>query len=202
MPKISKIKKPIWCPNASYFGYAKSTVAEGDVICFKTHHQDESYTETYGRVLGRANDDGLGNPLPKKPGHLVILVMSPTMTHAYIRFAAVEDVIEVRSPDQFRTFVKWFFNSKLPSFESLDKAVNYGAISASYIDEHLDVEGNLPEDWMERRYSRSMARLDADKSAKPLTRLVAHVNPGDCVGPGITKADAIEDIQTGKRTPL
>ena len=33
------------------------------------------------------------------------------------------------------------------------------------------------------------ARLDADKTAKPLTKLVGHAKIGDCVGPGVTVAD-------------
>ncbi len=46
------------------------------------------------------------------------------------------------------------------------------------------------------------ARLDADRTAKPLTRLVGHARFGDCVGPGTTPADALEDVETGDRTPL
>jgi len=46
------------------------------------------------------------------------------------------------------------------------------------------------------------ARLDADKTAKPLTRLVGHIRPLQRVGPGLVKADAIEVVATGKRTQL
>jgi hypothetical protein len=46
------------------------------------------------------------------------------------------------------------------------------------------------------------ARLDADRTATPLTRLVGHGREGDCLGPGTTQADALEDIATGKRTPV
>lgn len=46
------------------------------------------------------------------------------------------------------------------------------------------------------------ARLDADRKAKPRTRLVGHARRGDCVGPGSVAADAIEDVGTGARTPL
>lgn len=35
------------------------------------------------------------------------------------------------------------------------------------------------------------ARLDVDRSARPLTELVAHVMPGTLCGPGITQPDAI-----------
>jgi hypothetical protein len=46
------------------------------------------------------------------------------------------------------------------------------------------------------------ARLDADRTAKPKTRLVGHAKRGDCVGPGSVQPDALEDTATGKRTPL
>lgn len=46
------------------------------------------------------------------------------------------------------------------------------------------------------------ARLDADRKAKPRTRLVGHARTGECVGPGTVQADALEDVETGKRTPL
>lgn len=46
------------------------------------------------------------------------------------------------------------------------------------------------------------ARVDPTGTAKPLTRLLGHGRFGDCQGPGITKADTLEDTATGKRTPL
>jgi hypothetical protein len=46
------------------------------------------------------------------------------------------------------------------------------------------------------------ARLDTDGTAEPKTRLLGHGRFGDCQGPGITKADTLEDTATGKRTPL
>jgi hypothetical protein len=46
------------------------------------------------------------------------------------------------------------------------------------------------------------ARLDADRKAKPRTRIIGHGRAGDCQGPGITRPDAIEDTETGERTPL
>lgn len=46
------------------------------------------------------------------------------------------------------------------------------------------------------------ARLDAEGTAKPKTRLVGHARAGDCVGPGTVFADAIENVATGERTSL
>lgn len=46
------------------------------------------------------------------------------------------------------------------------------------------------------------ARLDADRVAKPKTRLVGHAREGERVGPGLVQPDAIEDTATGVRTPL
>lgn len=45
------------------------------------------------------------------------------------------------------------------------------------------------------------ARLDAERTAKPLTRIIAHVQAGEMVGPGITVPMALE-TETGDRIPL
>jgi hypothetical protein len=45
------------------------------------------------------------------------------------------------------------------------------------------------------------ARLDADGTAAPKTRIVGHARHGDVAGPGITKPDAYE-AEDGGRTPL
>lgn len=45
------------------------------------------------------------------------------------------------------------------------------------------------------------ARLDADRTAKPRTRIVGHARVGDVAGPGITKPDAYE-AEDGARTAL
>jgi len=44
------------------------------------------------------------------------------------------------------------------------------------------------------------ARLDADGTARPLTRLLGHVRAGDCVGS--VRADTIEVVATGNRVAL
>jgi len=46
------------------------------------------------------------------------------------------------------------------------------------------------------------ARLDEDGTATPKTRLIGHAQAGERVGPGLTRADAIEDTTTGERTSL
>jgi len=44
------------------------------------------------------------------------------------------------------------------------------------------------------------AREDTDKTAKPLTRLVGHVQAGQCVGPTTRTEDLyLEDAKTGDR---
>jgi hypothetical protein len=55
---------------------------------------------------------------------------------------------------------------------------------------------------IKRMASEAYARVDADKTAKPKTRLIGHARRGDCVGPSSHPADAIEDVETGERTPL
>lgn len=46
------------------------------------------------------------------------------------------------------------------------------------------------------------ARLDADRTAKPLTRIVQHVRPGDAVGPGRPLHEPEHEAEDGTRTPL
>ena len=45
------------------------------------------------------------------------------------------------------------------------------------------------------------ARLDADKTAKPKTRLLGRIEQGHCFA-GTAPAFALEDTETGERTPL
>ena len=47
------------------------------------------------------------------------------------------------------------------------------------------------------------ARLDADGTAQPKTRIISHPNPGHCFGPGMALKDPeLEVIATGERIPL
>ena len=45
-------------------------------------------------------------------------------------------------------------------------------------------------------------RLDADGTAKPLTRIVGHPNRDHCVGPGIPPVRPEYEAEDGTRTPL
>lgn len=42
-------------------------------------------------------------------------------------------------------------------------------------------------------YPTTAARLDADKTAKPLSRIVGHARAGDCIGPGNPPGDEYRD---------
>jgi hypothetical protein len=46
------------------------------------------------------------------------------------------------------------------------------------------------------------ARLDADGTAKPRTRLIGHAHPNARIGPGFIMADTLEDTVTGERVVL
>lgn len=46
------------------------------------------------------------------------------------------------------------------------------------------------------------ARLDADRTAKPLTRIVGHPNRDHCVGPMIPPVRPEYEAEDGTRTPL
>jgi hypothetical protein len=149
--QFSKIKKPIYCPNAQAMGYSKHSASEGDLVRIRTWSggEKESFFDSFARVLARVNYDGVGKPCPKKPGTLAVLVLSDNAAHAYVRFAGVEDVVEIMDPERYKVFARFFFSSKLPSLEAVDAAAKYGALSADYLDKYLDGEGNLREDWME-----------------------------------------------------
>lgn len=51
--------------------------------------------------------------------------------------------------------------------------------------------------------STAKARLDADRTAKPKTRIIHHPRAGKLVWPGMGLArPELEEIETGKRTPI
>lgn len=145
--QYSRIKKPIYCPNACALGFSKHSASEGDLVRFRTWHEDKTFFESFGRVLARVNFDGIGKPCPKKPGTLAVLVLSDNAAHAYLRYAGVEDVQEIMDPERYKVFAKFFFSSKLPSLEVVDAAAKYGALSSDYLEKYLDQDGNLRKDW-------------------------------------------------------
>jgi len=61
-------------------------------------------------------------------------------------------------------------------------------------------EHPLPEPGETRDPAR--ARLDADGTAKPLTRIIHHPPVGVCVGPGTTLIQPEYEDAAGKRTPI
>ena len=55
------------------------------------------------------------------------------------------------------------------------------------------------------RHLAEPARLDAERSARPKTRIIAHVSTEGCrcVGPRTEPEDLhLEDVATGQRTPV
>lgn len=50
--------------------------------------------------------------------------------------------------------------------------------------------------------NRKPARLDTDRTAKPLTRIVSHPPAHWCVGPGMVLVDPEYEANTGERHPL
>lgn len=59
-----------------------------------------------------------------------------------------------------------------------------------------------PKDEKPFRPGVTFARLDADRQAKPKTRLLGHAPFGHCVSPATTPADTLENTETGERTSL
>lgn len=135
------IKKPIHCPNATKLGFAKYAVETGDVI-FSTNGAES----VPARVLGCAVRDGFDNAY-KYGTVLLVLQLGENMTHAHVRHVKIEDVVEIRFPDDYRTFINWFFTSQLPSAAAVVAAAEYGALGNRYLSKYLDENGNLPEGW-------------------------------------------------------
>lgn len=131
-----KFKKPIFCPNSACFGYNKTQVEMGDFIQVKTNPNSDALT--LGRVVGEALWDGLGNKYSRKNRHLAVLVAGVELNHGYIIHVAVSAVRYIRKPG---AFLKWFLFGEMPEIETLEKLVNYGAISNNYIQKYLDETG-------------------------------------------------------------
>ena len=164
--RYKKLKKPVFCPNATTLGFSKyvvldddpaDQVTEGDLIVYKEHLADGSYNSRLARVIGLATHDGCGVEYtkPSKRGkakptpRLLVIAANDMLDYAYERHVDVDDVIEVRSPPD-PTFTRWFLSGKLPSIDSILALGKYGGLCDRYFSKYVDGNGDLRDDWREK----------------------------------------------------
>ena len=128
-------KRPVYCPNASTFGYSKRKACPGDVLTWK-YKADDVYS---GRMLARVNAHADGPDVPAVRGFIAVLELTATFDHAFVRWIDPKDVTEVRRAPV--AFPAWFFG-ELPPIDKILAAEAYGSLDEHYV-EQAKAEGRL-----------------------------------------------------------
>jgi hypothetical protein len=137
--KYKKFKTPIYCPNASDLGYCRYKVVIGDFISWRYPSENgPEFGPYYGRVLGEATHNGLGQPYPKKSRVLAVLMLGEQLNHGYVEHVNIEYVRFIRTPG---AFLKWALFGDMLDIETTDRLAQYGALSDGHIDKLLDESG-------------------------------------------------------------
>jgi len=149
--KYRKMKKALFCPNASRIGRSRYEVKAGDLILFKQEYQDGSTGQVLARVLGLATHAGNGEKYPKP--RLAVLAAGDALNHGFERHVPVEDVAQVFDPGDF---TRWFLFGNMPETELAYSLVEYGGMSNNYLAKFLtSPEGDLRKDWRDVAFKRT-----------------------------------------------
>lgn len=119
----------VHCPNTSTLGYGKWVAKPGDLLTYKEHHTDGSYTPRLARMVGRVNAPADGPTCPEVKGLICVVAISNEGTFCYERWIKPADVVHVSAPAP--NFWHYFMTAD-PS--ELIKASEYGSASASHTD--------------------------------------------------------------------
>lgn len=139
---IIKFKRPRYFPRPT--GVGEYTVKIGDLIAFQTEFQDGSHGTEYGRVMGLARADGLGNEYGKDE-HLMVLVAGSNFGFGYERHVRVKDVLQVI---EVGAFTAWFFYGEMPENpQQLLDMSKHGSLCNAYLADYMypNEVGNRPK---------------------------------------------------------
>lgn len=153
--KYKRFRKPRCCPNAP----ARYYVREGDLVVYRVGEVDGPVRH-FGRVLGLVAqyDDGT-----KPEGEvLAVLQLADNGRHAYVRWCALADVLDIQDPG-LTAFHRFFFGAPMPAPELAESAQSFGALSASALDRCLREDGTLGDDYRDR-FHASYERERATRS--------------------------------------
>lgn len=93
-----------------------------------------------------------------------------------------------RDFELIKAYIKW--QNSLDGLKADRLCVKDGIQAFLNSDEYRKVQSTVP------------ARLDADGSAKPLTRIVHHPKEGGRIGPGMVLINPEYETEEGERIPL
>jgi hypothetical protein len=129
------LKGAVTCPRATLQGYSKLQASAGDLVEWGDRH--------FGRVVGIAESNGLGEPYAKPV--LAVLEFEPVTGFCFMRQLPVDAVRWVaRCPSAIATV---FFSSTLPDPNQVASMDSYGCFDDDYIGKYLDDAGNIVTDW-------------------------------------------------------
>jgi hypothetical protein len=137
MRTASYSKRKVYLRNASTFGFGKYEAIPGDLISFSypTNNGEPSEKTHFGRVMGRVDASRESDTIPAVKGHLTVLVLNDTATHASLRWVDPTWVRECRTVPS--TLARFFFSPDLPSLDVLMKLDDLGAMADHYIGKYL-----------------------------------------------------------------
>jgi hypothetical protein len=139
--KYKKFKTPIFLPKASVQGYDKYKVVTGDFIAWRYILKDDAKSDLhYGRVLGEATHDGLGEAYPRKPRVLAVLRINERFSSGFVVHVPV-DIVEFCHA--LGAFTKWALFGEMVDPELTERLAVYGALSNHAIEKYLLDESGL-----------------------------------------------------------
>lgn len=127
-------RKQVRCPHASTLGYGQWIARTGDLVCWQQPLTDSSSEPCTGRVIGRIAYAPPCGETPAIRGWLLVLALSPCLTHAFERWVNPEWVTEVyRVTPDVAAWLTSFFSPALikRSADDLRRAAEYGAMGAN-----------------------------------------------------------------------
>lgn len=139
-----KFKKPRYCANA------RASVSVGDFVNYYegykignlTTHGEVNIGKAFGRVVGLAKRDGLGNEYKKDV--FIVLRLDDSLATVYLRHVEVEDVLRVVPPRRDSgAFIKWFMFGSLEDTKILEDMYSHGSLNVHYFDRYVNEKGEL-----------------------------------------------------------
>lgn len=131
--KIST-RKQVYCRNASRLGHDKYKASVGDIIVYREHHSDDSYTLRTARMIGVVVSAPKIDPSDAEiKDWLLVLTLAHDSHTCYERWVNPDWVTQISSVPT--KFAAWFFQEKLPyDAHTLRRLHDYGSLSDDYID--------------------------------------------------------------------
>lgn len=162
-PKFGKIKTPISCPGTPTGYVSAHKVKTGDFVLFEEARQDlgggnEHTVRVMGRVLGTClrTPDGQEH---KPRTMLAVLSSNDCMSHGFVRYVRVEDVVFVAGNPP-GAFARFFLYGEAPSPGTAVRMSEIGLMDDAHLAEYLEGPAESPrirDDWRSGVWDRKLA---------------------------------------------